>query len=320
MKIAIILSVLALAAQAHAQTAVVLPPSGINVDAETLDAVQDVLRGHLETAGHFQVLVVAAPGGRYEPTPDTAAAAARAASADFAVAVHLTRLGRTTQVRVTGYTAGGALFYVDQMSAGSPDDVDRVLARLAKGLATGRAGKETADLDTVTEKEATPALRKAVTHTFGVGIGTVVPFTGDAAPIPGLAIYWLYDARSFLADVTLQFHSKDSRSDFSAGIGAYVPMLDADLTPYAGGGLRYAHTDYLDNSNGASGVQLFVAAGLLQGRASSLQLRVQLEVFCDTFTQNSTMDVYDYQTTGWNTTTVDSVLGSGVALNFSLGF
>src|SRR5262249_53778077 len=153
-----------------------------------------------------------------------------------------------------------------------------------KALATGRPSSETAELDTVTETEAMPLLRRASTHVFGLGIGTVIPMADDTEPLPGISLFWLYDARNFLADVTLQFHAREGRGDVSAGLGVYYPLTRSDLAPYVGGGVRYAATHYTEGSGG-NGLQLYAALGLLQGRLGSVQLRAQLELFVDTFSQ-----------------------------------
>src|SRR5215468_2512044 len=232
------------AAAAKAQTVAVLPPSGVNVPAGTLEAVQDILRGHLAATGNFgNVTAVPGPVGRIEVAPATAVEQARGVGADLAAVVHIARLGSKAQVRLTAYAAAtGATVYVDRMNAASPDDLDRVLARLAKGLASGRAGAETAELDTVTETEAIAPLKRAATHVFGLSLGAAIPSQGD--PVPGMNVYWLYDARRFLADVTLGFHHADSGGDFTVGIGAYVPFGSADYAPFVGGGARWASTNY----------------------------------------------------------------------------
>jgi hypothetical protein len=308
---------LAKPALAGAQTVAVLPPSGVNVEDGTLSAAQDILRGHLAHTGRFHTVVALAGevGGR-EVGPQAAIGLARGAGVDLAVVLHLTRLGTNAQVRMTTYAAAtGAIVYADRMTAASTDDVDRVLERLAQGMASGRPGAETAELQTVTQAEARAPLKRAATHVFGVGLGAVAPNGGGAAP--GLQIYWMYDARSFLADITLGFHADGKDNDLALGIGAYYPLAAADFTPYIGGGARWATTEYADARG--HGIQLYAALGGILGRLGSVQLRGQLEYFVDTFrSQRSDWSYSDVSQTS-TVTEVDSI-GHGLGVTVGLGF
>jgi hypothetical protein len=317
----VLAQVLAASSVARAETAAVLPPSGVNVAPGTLEAAQDVLRGHLAHTGKWRN-VVAIPGeiGRTEVEPQAAVALAQGAGADLAVVLHIARLGSAAQVRMTVYaTATGGAIYADGMVAASPDDLDRVLQRLAKGLATGKPSGETAELDTVTQSEATAPLKRATTHVFGVSLGVAAPSDGSA--VPGLGVYWLYDARSFLADIALGFHTGGGNSDFTLGIGAYYPLSGGDFTPYVGGGARWAASNY-DDARG-NGIQVYAALGGIAGRLGSLQFRGQLEYFVNTF--SSTKTVYDYTATptsdgyNYNSRTTSSI-GQGLGVSIGLGF
>src|SRR5262249_51823213 len=198
---------------------------------------------------------------------------------------HFVGRGSRAQVRPTAYsTASGATVYVDRMTAANPDDLERVLARLAKGLATGRPGAETAELDTVTQTEMMPALKRTATQVWGLGLGVRVSSDGEA--VPGMSAFWLYDARSFMAELSFGFHHADyDKSDLTAGVGAYSPFGQSDFAPYVGGGARWASTNYSGETG--KGIQLFAAVGGILGRLSSVQLRGQLEYFVDTFSSVS---------------------------------
>jgi len=311
--------VLGAAGRASAQTVGVLPPSGVNVAEGTLEAAQDVLRGDLAATGRYSAVIIV-PGtiGKVELSAAEAAGRARGAGADLAVVLHLTRLGSSAQVRLTAYaTATGAVVYSDRMAAATPDDLDRVLLRLTKGLVSGRPGSETAQLDTVTQTEATAPLKRGATHIFGVGVGVVVPTQGGD-PIPGMDIFWLYDARSFLADISVGFHARESRGDFALGIGAYYPFGDGDFVPYLGGGARWAATHYGDDGQG-SGIQLYAALGAIIGRLGSIQFRGQVEYFVNTFTTNS-YDSINCSYSGCTYPPQTSGIGQGLGVSLGLGF
>lgn len=280
---------LLLPAVARAERVALLPASGTNLHEGYLQAAQDVARGHLEAAG-YEVVTLDGPNGTREPGGSESSAAARSAGAHYAVVVHVTRLANTAKVKLTAYDAAtGQVVYRDQLTAGTPDDIDPVLERLAQGMATGRPAEDTADIHTVTQKEEDPLRKRMATNVRGVRIGVVAPLGrpgGDEDAIPGLGIFWLYDVRTFLADVSIDFHTKDGESDFTIGLGSYYPLSEENTAPYIGGGLRYGAADYGGAlAEGASGVSVHLSAGVLIGRLSSVQLRGQLDYFLNLFSE-----------------------------------
>src|SRR5512143_518856 len=127
-----------------------LPVTGPNVDPGTLEAARDVLRGHLEANGR-QVRLAAGDPMR-GPAALEAAAAAQAVGANRAAVLRLSRLGAALRARLTVYEVpGGRQVHVDDMPAGSLEDIDPVLQRLAQGYAAGSRAAAVAEIDTVTD-------------------------------------------------------------------------------------------------------------------------------------------------------------------------
>lgn len=255
-----------------------LPATGANVHAGHLAAATDVLRSQLERTGRFQVVVAPAAEAGREPTPADAAAAARAASASLCVTLRISRLGETAAVRLAAHRPDGSVAHVDELGAGSPDDLEPVLRRLALGLAEGRPARALAELDSVTEKESDPYLKYAATQLFGVRLGTAVFLDradggGEAASVSGGGIFWLYDARSYLADLSFDLLTGDGRRLVAIGLGFYYPFGKGNVAPYLGGGLGYHWTD--TGGGGGSGLALRGAAGLVVGRLSTVQVRLE---------------------------------------------
>lgn len=312
-----VLVLVAVQAQAHAQTAAVLPPTGVNVDDGTLVAAQDVLQRHLaETRVYRSVVAVPGPTGRAEPARGAAVDQALAAGGDVAIVLHVTRLGSTLHARLVAYaTADDRLLFAERMPAKDADDLDRVLERLVQSMVSGRPTVETAELHTVTAVEATAPLKRASTHTFGLSIGEVAPHKGDS--IPGFGVYWLYDSRSFLADVAIAFHSSDSRGDFTVGIGAYYPFGSGDFAPYLGGGARWSASDYGEGHG--TGIQLYAAVGAIAFRLGSVQIRAQLEAFINAYRTELLAESYNVETGGYDVTSTTG-LGRGGAVSVGLGF
>jgi hypothetical protein len=193
-----------------ADPVVLLPATGANVAEGELAAATDLLRGDLEQTGRFTVRLGQHPGGNVnEADPAEAAGEARSARASLAVTLRVSRLGASTVARLAAYRPDGTPWHSDQLGAANPDDLEPVLRRLAQGLADARPAAELAEIDTVTEREAAPHRKLASTHVFGLRLGetwfTDRPGDHETGQLTGGGVFWLHDARSFLADVGIDY-------------------------------------------------------------------------------------------------------------------
>jgi hypothetical protein len=277
----LLLAGLALPARA-AEVMGLLPATGANVDPGTLEAARDVLRGHLEKTGR-EVRLCPADATR-EATPAEAAAAAQAVGASRAAVLRLSQLGSVLRVRLAVYEVpGGRLLHADDMAGATSADIDPALQRLAQGYAAGAPAAAVAHIDTVTDKEARAQNRITATRSFGVRLGAITPLNpGGQGTGAGGGIFWQYDARRFLVDVSIDLFSGDHYHDTAVGFGAYLPLTDADFAPYLGGGLKYASTAFLSSWN--AGLQPYLAGGVIFGRISTVQIRGEVNYFHDLFT------------------------------------
>lgn len=288
----------ALPAQARAvERLALLPATGANVGPPELAAATDVLRSHLEATGRFEVLratSLAAPGE--EPTPVQAAAAARSVGADAGLVLRVSRLSGRATVRLAAYRAlDGARLHVDEIGALGADDLDPALQRIARGLALGRPARQVAEVDTVTERETQPRLRKPTVSTVGYRIGGMAlvnrPVPGERTGlVSGMGILWTYDADGWLADLSLDFATSDldwsSNPDRLLAFGASVfrPLTRGDNSLYVGGGAALT-ASRLGGPQGGSGLQLRATAGWLAGRLSDASFRVEGTLFYDTYAE-----------------------------------
>ena len=277
-------------AAAAARKLALLPMSGSNVHPGYLDAGRDILKDHLLASGQFQVLTLAGESGNVEIAADQAVAQGREVGAELVVVAHLTRLAGTGRVRLMAYkVADGSLAHADSIAiAGGPDDLDPALKRLAVGLATGRSAAQTADIESVTQKEADPLLKETATKIFGLRLGALVPLNRprdlDAEAFPGIGLFWMYDARSFIGEVSVDLQTSDADSEgggFSVGIGGYYPFKRTNFTPYTGAALAYSISNF--GGAGGHGLRLTPAFGVLFGRLSTVQIRAELGYFINTF-------------------------------------
>jgi hypothetical protein len=297
---------------ARAESAALLPVSGVNVHEGYLAAASSVARDHLEQNGYAVVVAPGAPGA-VEMAGADAVSQARAMGARFGVVVHVTRLGASAKVKLTAYDAtSNMVSYRGMLTALTPEDLDVVMARLVKGMSTGQPPQDTADIETVTEKESGALNKVQATSVFGVRMSGVMPLNspdGAGDGMPGLGVFWLYDVRTFLADISLDFHAKDDNGDFMVSLGAYYPFSRDNTTMYAGGGLRYGVTEY--GGEGGTGMAAYGAFGLLFGRLSTVQVRGELALFQNFFREREINDTGDL---------VDSSRNTGVLLSGGLGF
>jgi hypothetical protein len=287
----------------------VLPPSGDNVAPAILSASNELLKDHLQRTGVYTV--VSQPGGpaAEEPTGAQAAEMARTLGAEQAIVLRVTHFGSSARIRLNAYSAAnGAVIYWDStVISGGPDELDTVIQRLVHAMKIGKPVRESAEIDTVTDKEMQGLNRRTANKSFGVHLFTLLPFNtagGSFAAVPGGGIFWLYDARSWMADIALDLGGRNGGAYYAAAIGGYYPLLREDFTPYIGGVVRLAYMDL--GGAGAGGINFQPTAGVLLGRLSSVQLRAEVGYFFNTFAERvdaaQAMNVSSHYSHGGNIT------------------
>jgi len=270
-----------------------LPASGDNVAVSILDSTRELLKDHLQRTGAYTVLEPDGPATRAEPTAAQAVEQARAVGAEQAIVVRITHVGSSARVRLTAYwTHTGQVAYWDSIVvSGGPDELDVALERLAHAMYSGRPVRDSAELETVTAKEGQTLNRRNANRSFGVHIFTLLPFNaagGSTNVVPAGGLYWLYDARSWMADIAFDIGGQGDRAYYGMAIGGYYPLSREDFTPYIGAMLRWAYMNL--GGEGSSGIVVQPTAGVLLGRLSSTQLRAEVGYFVNSFaeTESST--------------------------------
>jgi hypothetical protein len=291
---------------------VLLPASGLNVTPGILDAARDLLKDHLQRTGRYTVLTGPGESSTEEPTPATAVEQATAAHAQQAAVLRLTHLGTSTRVRFTVYALSGQVVYWDSMAiTGGPGDMDVVLERLVHARVIGKPVRDSAELETVTDDEMNTLNRRTANKTFGVHLFTLLPFNTprDAVSgVPGVGLFWMYDARSWMADIALDLGGHNGNVVFDVGLGAYYPFFRTDFTPYLGGKIKYGYFSY--GGSGSAGVSLEPTFGILLGRTSTVQIRAEVGYFVDTFAESPKA----------NSTVTEDRTSHGVAVTVGIGF
>jgi hypothetical protein len=330
---AAVLAWFAAAPAAHAappprlQVVAVFPPSGDNVAPDLLRAARDILKDYLQRAGTYTVVEppaapppagpAAAPLSADEPTPVQAAQTASALGADIAVVLRITHFGNSARIRLTSYAAGTAqvVYWDSILINGGPDEMDVAIQRLVHGMQVGKPVRESAELETVTDRETQTLNRREANKSFGVHLFTLLPTSSAGSSftaVPAGGIFWLYDARSWMADISLDIGGHSGTTLVDAAIGGYYPFLREDFTPYIGGVVRWADMNL--GGQGASGLSFQPTAGILLGRLSSVQMRGEVGYFFNTFGELGPPD----PTTGAVSTHTN--YGQGFVISLGLGF
>jgi len=311
------------------QTIAVLPVTGDNVAPEILSAADDILRDHLQKAGVYAVIEAprtpagpAAPMPVPEATPAVAAQTGASLGAELSVVVRLTHFGNSARLRLTAYATGTAqvVYWDSILINGGPDELDVAIARLVNGMKTGKPVRDSAELETVTDKETQALNRREANKSFGLRLTTLLPFNsqdGKFEALTGGGLFWLYDARSWMADVAVDIGGGANGRFFAdAALGAYYPLLREDFTPYVGGQIRWAEMSL--GGSGAGGLTMQPTVGILLGRLSSVQIRVEAGYFFNTFGEAGKSY---YDSSGmYITPTGDRHYGHGFVFSAGIGF
>jgi hypothetical protein len=311
------------AARAGGGTVALLAPTGDNLAPAILQASRELLKDHLQRTGVYTVVEPPATEAvsNIEPSPQQAGAQAATLGASQALVVRITHIGTTARVRLTAYTAGTAqVAYWDSiLVTGGPEELDVAFQRLVHAMQLGKPVRDSAELETVTDKEMQTLNKRNANKSFGIHLMTFLPFStaGDSFnAVPGGGLFWLYDARTWMADLSLDIGGGTGRVFYSAAIGGYYPFLREDFTPYVGGVVRWAYMDF--GGSGASGIVFQPTAGILLGRLSSVQLRADLGYFINSFGEyGTTTSIQGGQQV---MTTSGKHYAHGLVVNVGIGF
>ena len=157
----------------------------------------------------------------------------------------------------------GASLWRGRLTAATPEDLDKVLSRLADGLANRSSVQENQDIYSVTDAEARALAREEANSSFGLRIGGVSiavdtkheilvnklcallhrselrDLMDIAALVAAGGVSWLYDLRSFMIDTTLELQGIGVDREGFGGLWltGLFPFSEKDFSPYAGVGL-----------------------------------------------------------------------------------
>jgi hypothetical protein len=281
---------LLLAHPAFSKTVTIFPFHGDTVHPQIKSAARDALSIFLTDEGLLvQGNDVKAP----IQNRAAASAAAKAVKVERYIEGRITRLGNRAIIQVIEFDVNQNMqVHSDRMTAASPSDLESVMQRLARSIATGKVAQVNEDIYTVTEQEQRALNRKVANQYFGVTLGGSL-FPGiESSFLPGWGLSWLWDNRDYLFGLDLRLHGVGMSSTLcEISMSGYVPLSEADTTPYVGGGIALGGLDLPATDNGdhgfndqsGTGLSFFGAAGVLIGRTSTVAIRPEIAYSIGTF-------------------------------------
>jgi len=224
---------------------------GVGIDSVTAVVATSIFRSELGATGKFDVAtadeVIDALG---EDKVVTRISEARDAGmqieASKVVIGSLSKLGTQTigKAQLVNVISGDVEFE-DQLATTSQDELDIVLRRLAKALATRQRAGDRVELGDVTEKESKEATRRQAFFGGGVGLGGFLPIAslGKSDMLMSVTGLGLYETPDFFAELRYTGNLSFSSTTFEAAsynpftIGVFKTASREDFTPYYGGAL-----------------------------------------------------------------------------------
>ncbi|HUV29724.1 MAG TPA: hypothetical protein VMY05_01345 [Acidobacteriota bacterium] len=248
------------------ERAVVFDFAGIGIDAQTIQAATHIFRNELAATGKFSVIqkgemeAALAEEGITDFTCHEVACAADygyKTGAENAIIGSLTKLGQkiTAEVKLVSVVRKEVVFD-DRFSAGSLDDLEVTLRKLAEAVAQRRQIESEATRFAVTEQEAREPMRRKAYITSGGAFGFGIPFGDSYSNVGNLFSFaWIirYEAGKYVVDNSFGWSFGTAEPDTTVwGIAIdkrtiqmltwdmglrYVFNREADFSPFVGGGV-----------------------------------------------------------------------------------
>ncbi len=236
---------------------------GIGIDSVTAVVATSVFRTELSATGKFSVasvdeVVTALGSDKVVTRISEAQDAARSMGVAKAVIGSLSKLGTQTIGKVQLIDVSTGVEFEDQLATTSQEELDVVLRRLAKAVASKKKSAADVELGEVTQKEGKEATRREAFFGGIVGFGAFVPIAslGGSNMLMTYAGAALYETPDFFAELRYSASIDMSNESYSGAsfmpitIGVFKTASRADFTPYYGGAMGIGVYSYYKNREG----------------------------------------------------------------------
>lgn len=303
---ALMMLLLMTATASASENALLFRFKGIGVYNNLIEAVTVIFQGALDEEGKYQTVNASEVLGDVECHDLVCAVSlSREAGYDKAVTGTITRLGDKIIVRVQLVDVNNnEIVFSDDGVSQTEDDLDVVLARLAKSLSEGKKMESTAEVGLITANEFEETRRRESYSTKSFNVGFMWPSAGSMGGADRLVVLDLayqYDTPDFfLAGRSgLRWGGNMDEDNGKAvdinflevKIGRYLNR--GDFTPFVSGGIgihytretkRVVHehvgyTEYIETDDGGTGLALLAGGGFTAFRTYNFQFHVDVDYF-----------------------------------------
>ncbi len=224
----------------------VLPFVPVGMDSITARVASGLLLSELRAQG---IAVV----DKWDVAPtESPQDAARLAGSDVEMAVYgsLSQLGNKILAEVNVVkVATSEIVYNDRLTSQSTEDLEAVMRRLAKGVATGKKMSETVTVESVTAAEAQTPRRRASFSSVGLKVGYLWPMEdswGGMTKMTVVDFVYRYETAKWeleivpLSGFRIGTTEENGAFDWVLFDFSYHYFLTVtDISPYLGGGLGF---------------------------------------------------------------------------------
>jgi TolB-like protein len=183
--------------------------------------------------------------------------------AKFAVTGRITQLGTKIILSVSLIDARNKVaIFTDKLTSSTVEDLEIVIKRLSDALCTMEKAKTKVTVETITQEEAKPKLRRQSYHTVGIFMGTLMPIARSygrkvegedyyywdwerrrvrlgnyISQMLGYGFSYLYETSYYMAEVTAKVYTESESAFLGFIFSGYKFLSLEDFSPFWGGGL-----------------------------------------------------------------------------------
>ncbi len=194
--------------------------------------------------------------------------------------VTLRRLGEKILVHLSQETASGTVIVEKQLWIANIEEIIAAAPRLVDALVHNKPITSNADMESVTEHEASELNKITGESLWNVGIfGTFIPGI-DIAAEPGWEFGWSYETPAYSVGTEFRGSGSDDFMFVSWSIGGRYFFNKKNISPYAGGGLSIFSGSYNTNERyyDDSGLGVYVVGGIEMLRLTKSRLKFEVRV------------------------------------------
>ena len=260
----------------------------LNIHQDYQYSLSKLFQKYVADQGKYEIIL---PAWNNEPYPaetrDATQSKAKELGFPYFIKADLNALGDLIIVTMSMFrTDNGEEIWTSLLKANKMDDLDPILATLARNLGEKKVTSTSGDIYSVTDQEAKELTVIETKISSGLLLGGAYPFGKTFAP--GFGILTTYDNRNVIYGLDANLFFKTDNTLGYLAITADAPFTATKNTGYAGGGLGFGWLSIHDfeNSTGGdirSGLMLFAGGGYILNRTSSVRLIIGSRIFVPLF-------------------------------------